>query len=96
MAAAALLLLVGFGIQGLATAQNALRSYRVNTVVPCLVAAQLLVPIAMAQAVYGQDVRVASRGALALAAFAIAVGLALLCTSQRATSSIALHREESP
>ena len=88
MAFAALLLLVGFGIQGLATAQNALRSYRANTVVPALVAAQLLVPIAMAQAVYGQDVRVSSRGALALAAFGIAAGLAILCTSPRALGRV--------
>jgi len=88
MALAALLLLIGFGLQGLATAQNALRIHRANTVVPCLVAAQLLVPIAMAQAVYGQDVRVASRAALALAAFGIATGLVILCTSQRATASL--------
>jgi uncharacterized membrane protein len=96
MALAALLLLIGFGLQGLATAQNALRAYRANTVVPALMAAQLLVPIAMAQAVYGQDVRVVSRGALALAAFGIASGLLILCTSSRATSSIAPSQEDLP
>jgi len=88
MAFAALLLLIGFGLQGLATAQNALRTHRANTVVPCLVAAQLLVPIAMAQAVYGQDVRVASRVTLGLAAFGIAAGLVILCTSPRTTSNL--------
>jgi len=89
MAIAAVVLLIGFGLQGLATAQNALRVHRANTVVPCLVAAQLLVPIAMAQAVYGQNVRVASSWALGFAAFGTAAGLLILCTSPRATSSIA-------
>jgi drug/metabolite transporter (DMT)-like permease len=89
MAVAAVLLLVAFGLQGLATAQNALRVYRANTVVPSLVAAQLLVPIAMAQAVYGQDVRVVSDGALALAALGTFSGLLLLCTSPRVVSSVA-------
>jgi len=89
MAIAAVLLLVAFGLQGLATAQNALRVYRANTVVPCLVAAQLLVPIAMAQVVYGQDVRVVSPWALAVASFGTFAGLLILCTSSRATSSIA-------
>jgi drug/metabolite transporter (DMT)-like permease len=89
MAIAAVLLLVAFGLQGLATAQNALRVYRANTVVPCLVAAQLLVPIAMAQVVYGQDVRVVSPWALAVASFGTFSGLLILCTSSRVTSSIA-------
>jgi hypothetical protein len=40
-------------------------------------------PTAMAQAVYGQDVRVGS--SKALAAFATAAGLVTLCTSQRAS-----------
>jgi hypothetical protein len=44
-----------------------------------------IAPIAMAQAVYGQDVRVGSSKALALAAFATAAGLVTLCTSQRAS-----------
>ncbi len=89
MGVAAGLLLIGFGLQGLAAAQHALRMYRANTVVPCLVAVQVLVPIAMAQVVYGQDVRVESPKVLALAAFATAAGLLTLCTAQRASTSIA-------
>jgi len=89
MGVAAALLLIGFGLQGLAAAQHALRRYRANTVVPCLVGVQVLVPIAMAQAVYGQDVRVGSPKLLALAAFATATGLLTLCTSPRASVSIA-------
>ena len=85
MGVAATLLLIGFGLQGLAAAQNALQTYRANTVVPCLVGVQVLVPIAMAQVVYGQDVRVGSPKVLALAAFATAAGLLTLCTSQRAS-----------
>jgi drug/metabolite transporter (DMT)-like permease len=87
IALAALGLFVAFGLQGLATAQNALRVHRANTVVPCIVAMQLLVPIAMAQAVYGQDVAVGSSLALGIAAAATAAGLVSLCTSPRAAAS---------
>ena len=89
MGVGAALLLVGFGLQGLAAAQYALRNHRANTVVPCLVGVQVLVPIAMAQAVYGQQVRVVSSGMLAIAAFATAAGLLTLCTSERASRNIA-------
>jgi len=95
MGIAAALLLIGFGLQGLAAAQNALKTYRANTVVPCLVGVQVLVPIAMAQAVYAQDVRVESPAALGVAAFATAAGLLTLCTSPRAaTARIAARRED--
>jgi drug/metabolite transporter (DMT)-like permease len=52
---AAAFFLFAFGFQGFVTAQNAFRLYRANTVVPCIRAAQLLVPIAMAIALYGQS-----------------------------------------
>jgi multidrug transporter EmrE-like cation transporter len=41
---AALALLFGFGLQGFVAAQNAFQRYRANTVVPCIVTAQLFVP----------------------------------------------------
>jgi drug/metabolite transporter (DMT)-like permease len=51
---AALVLLFGFGFQGFIAAQNAFQRYRANTVVPCIVSAQLFVPVAMAIILYGQ------------------------------------------
>jgi drug/metabolite transporter (DMT)-like permease len=51
---AALVLLFGFGLQGFVAAQNAFQRYRANTVVPCIVAAQLFVPVAMAIILFGQ------------------------------------------
>lgn len=87
MAAAALLLFVCFGIQGLAMAQHALRRYRANTVVPCFVAVELVVPIVIAQAVYGQDVSVVAPLQLAFASVGITVGLAILCTSRTVASA---------
>jgi drug/metabolite transporter (DMT)-like permease len=51
---AALALLFGFGFQGFVAAQNAFQRYRANTVVPCIVTAQLFVPVAMALILFGQ------------------------------------------
>src|SRR5262245_44273372 len=51
---AALALLLLFGIQGFVAAQNAFQRYRANTVVPCIVTAQMFVPIAMAIILFGQ------------------------------------------
>jgi drug/metabolite transporter (DMT)-like permease len=51
---AALVSLLVFGLQGFVVAQNAFQRYRANTVVPCIVTAQLFVPVAMAIILYGQ------------------------------------------
>src|SRR3989442_3584676 len=51
---AALVLLLLFGFQGFVVAQNAFQRYRANTVVPCILTAQLFVPVAMAIILYGQ------------------------------------------
>ncbi len=51
----ALVFLLLFGTQGFVSAQNAFQRYRANTVVPCMIAAQLFVPIAVAIALYGQS-----------------------------------------
>ena len=51
---AAVACLLAFGIVGLVLTQDALKSYRANTVVPCMLIAQLLVPVTMAVALYGQ------------------------------------------
>ena len=51
---AALVFLFLFGLQGFIAAQNAFQRYRANTVVPCIVTAQLFVPIAMAIILFGQ------------------------------------------
>jgi hypothetical protein len=51
---AALVFLLLFGFQGFVAAQNAFQRYRANTVVPCMVTAQLFVPIAMAIILFGQ------------------------------------------
>jgi drug/metabolite transporter (DMT)-like permease len=67
---AALVLLFGFGFQGFIAAQNAFQRYRANTVVPCMVTAQLFVPLAMAIILFGQpgprDLHDAELWALAL------------------------------
>jgi drug/metabolite transporter (DMT)-like permease len=51
---AALIFLVAFGFQGFIAAQNAFQRYRANTVVPCMITAQLFVPVAMAIILFGQ------------------------------------------
>jgi drug/metabolite transporter (DMT)-like permease len=51
---AALVFLLLFGLQGFVAAQNAFQRYRANTVVPCMITAQLFVPIAMAIILFGQ------------------------------------------
>jgi drug/metabolite transporter (DMT)-like permease len=72
---AAVVLLFAFGFQGFVSAQNALKLYRANTVIPCILIAQLLVPIAMASLLYGQTL---PRGgpdlAIWIAAIALSVG----------------------
>jgi len=66
--------LVALGFQGFVSAQNALRQYRANTVVPCMSTTQLLVPLVMAVALYGQS---APEGSQELALWAAAVALTL-------------------
>jgi len=51
---AAIALLFAFGFQGFVTAQNGLKVHRANTLVPFILAAQMLVPIAMGAVLYGQ------------------------------------------
>jgi drug/metabolite transporter (DMT)-like permease len=51
---AALVFLLLFGFQGFVAAQNAFQRYRANTVVPCMLTAQLFVPVAMAIILFGQ------------------------------------------
>jgi drug/metabolite transporter (DMT)-like permease len=51
---AALVFLFLFGLQGFVAAQNAFQRYRANTVVPCMVTAQMFVPVAMAIILFGQ------------------------------------------
>ena len=71
---AAALLLFGFGFQGFISAQNALKLYRANTVIPCILIAQLMVPIAMASLLYGQTL---PRGGIDLAIWIVAIALSV-------------------
>jgi len=72
---AAAVLLFAFGFQGFISAQNALKLYRANTVIPCILIAQLLVPIAMASLLYGQTLpRGGTDLAIWIAAIALSVG----------------------
>ena len=71
--AAAVLLFV-FGFQGFISAQNALKLYRANTVIPCILIAQLMVPIAMASLLYGQTL---PRGGIDLAIWIVAIALSV-------------------
>jgi drug/metabolite transporter (DMT)-like permease len=71
--AAAVLLFV-FGFQGFISAQNALKLYRANTVIPCILIAQLMVPIAMASLLYGQTL---PRGGIDLAIWIAAIALSV-------------------
>ena len=71
--AAAVLLFV-FGFQGFISAQNALKLYRANTVIPCILIAQLLVPIAMASVLYGQSL---PRGGVDLVIWIAAIALSI-------------------
>lgn len=88
----ALVLLFLFGFQGFVAAQNAFQRYRANTVVPCMITAQLFVPVAMAIILFGQpgprDASDASLWALALSlTFAGIVWLARAPAVDRALGS---------
>ncbi len=77
-----------FGFAGLAAAQNALKSFRANTVVPCMLTMQLLVPVVMSLVLFGQDI---PSGAVHRAVWVAALVLTLsgvitLSTSPRVAS----------
>jgi drug/metabolite transporter (DMT)-like permease len=88
MGLAAAGLVVFFGILGLLISQNALRRYRANAVVPCIVAAQVIVPIAVAVTVFGETPPNAPLD-LAAAAILTFAGLGTLSTSRAVTSTLA-------
>jgi drug/metabolite transporter (DMT)-like permease len=71
----AVALLVVFGVQGLVCAQNGFRQFRANTVVPCMSATQLLVPMLMAPILYGQ---ILPEGSHSMSVWAVAVTLTLM------------------
>jgi hypothetical protein len=82
-----------FGFEGLAAAQNALKSFRANTVVPCMLTVQLLVPVVMSVALYGQPI---PSGFVELAVWVGALmltlsGVVTLATSPRVSSKFAVR-----
>jgi len=83
--------LLVFGITGLIIAQNALRLYRANTVVPCMLTAQLLVPVGMAIGLYGQALPsgIASEAAWLAAFVLVVVGVVVLAASAQVASKFA-------
>ena len=81
---AAAMLLGAFGFQGFVTAQNALKLHRANTVIPCILIAQLVVPIAMASLLYGQSL---PRGGADLAIWLAAIGLTVAGIATLANST---------
>ena len=74
MGLAAIALLLAFGFQGFVSAQNGLRLHRANTVIPFILTAQMLVPIAMGAAIYGQSL---PSGGVRLASWLVALALTL-------------------
>jgi drug/metabolite transporter (DMT)-like permease len=87
---AAAALLFAFGFQGFVTAQNGLKLYRANTVIPCILITQLLVPIAMASLLYGQRL---PQGSLDLAIWLVAIALSIggIATLSRSAHVAALR-----
>jgi drug/metabolite transporter (DMT)-like permease len=83
-------LLAFFGLIGLVVAQNALRRYRANSVVPCILGAQVVIPIAVASALFGERMPDAPV-ALGAAAFLTVAGLGLLGTSRTIASTLAAN-----
>jgi drug/metabolite transporter (DMT)-like permease len=84
----ATVLLAFFGLIGLVIAQNALRRYRANSVVPCILAAQVVIPIVVASVLFGERMPHAPM-ALGAAAFLTLAGLGLLGTSRAIASTLA-------
>ena len=91
---AALVLLFGFGLQGFVAAQNAFQRYRANTVVPCIVTAQLFVPVAMAIILFGQPGPrdAADAGVWALALMLTVAGIAVLSRARAVARTLAANR----
>ena len=91
MGVAAAVLLLGFGFVGFVVAQNAYKSYRAATVVPCMLTMNLLVPVAFATFVYGQALPAgagyvtARLGAVAL----VLAGVWVLATSEQVAATFA-------
>lgn len=83
--------LLAFGIVGLVVTQNALRLYRANIVVPCMLTAELLVPVSMATALYGQALPSGTVSEVTwLAAFILVLlGVVVLSTSVQVASQFA-------
>jgi len=88
MGVAAVLALACFGATGLVIAQNALKRFRANTVVPSMITAELLVPVAIAICVYGQPLPAGQFGVTtwAVALLMILAGIWTLATSARVAS----------
>ena len=88
---AALVLLFGFGLQGFVVAQNAFQRYRANTVVPCIVTAQLFVPVAMAIILFGQPGPrdAADAGVWALALLLTVAGILVLSRARAVARTLA-------
>lgn len=88
---AALVLLFGFGLQGFVAAQNAFQRYRANTVVPCIVTAQLFVPVAMAIILFGQPGPrdAADAGVWALALLLTVAGISVLSRARAVARTLA-------
>jgi drug/metabolite transporter (DMT)-like permease len=88
---AAVACLLAFGIVGLVLTQDALKSYRANTVVPCMLIAQLLVPVTMAVSLYGQALPsgMISEVAWSAAFVLVVVGVVVLSTSAQVASKFA-------
>lgn len=74
MGVVAIALLIAFGFAGFVSAQNGLRLHRANMVVPFIVTAQMLVPIAIGGAIYGQSL---PHGGVSLASWLAALTLTL-------------------
>jgi len=91
---AALVLLFGFGLQGFVAAQNAFQRYRANTVVPCIVTAQLFVPVAMAIILFGQPGPrdAADAGVWAFALMLTVAGIAVLSRARAVARTLAANR----
>lgn len=91
MGISAAVLLLGFGFVGFVIAQNAYKSYRAATVVPCMFTVNLLVPVAFATFVFGQPLP-AGAGYVAARLAAVALVLAgvwILATSEQVAATFA-------
>jgi drug/metabolite transporter (DMT)-like permease len=80
-----------FGLLGFVAAQNAFQRYRANTVVPCMITAQLFVPVAIAITLYGQSLPPGGRGLGACSALLLTVaGVAVLSRARGVERALAV------